>query len=164
MKKRLIIIGPVVIMFSLTACSTKEKTTTIKEPTGNVEDTKDKVAEEKSVEPVKKEVKVKEEKPSEPVKMSYEEMVKSSDYIAKVKMIQKGKNKFELKVLENIIGNINASDVPNTDLLKPNRTYVILLRDVDGKKQPTNGKESYVLLEGNNKKIFDAVYEMFRSK
>ena len=88
----------------------------------------------------------------------------NSDYIAKVKMIQKGKNKFELKVLENIIGNINASDVPNTDLLKPNRTYVILLRDVDGKKQPTNGKESYVLLEGNNKKIFDAVYEMFRSK
>ena len=128
MKKRLIIIGPVVIMFSLTACSTKEKTTTIKEPTGNVEDTKDKVAEEKSVEPVKKEVKVKEEKPSEPVKMSYEEMVKSSDYIAKVKMIQKGKKKKlkTTKILNNTLKLLYKNNtLPFFFFLKQNFTFYL---------------------------------------
>lgn len=187
MKRKLMIIGTVAMMFSLTACNTDNNNTNTEEPKQTVEDTNDKIEEKEDIkkEPIKEEPIEKdpiesqeieeedldqninkeenEDKPKDEEEdivktdMTDEEMIESSDYIAKVKMIQKGQNKFELKVLENIKGNINASNIPNTDKFNQNRAYVIFLRDTDGNIEPTSGDKSYILLEGDNHEIFEKI-------
>lgn len=177
MKRKLMIIGTVVMMFSLTACNTNDNTTSTENPVEDMENTdevveKEEPVKEGPVDPIESEEIEEEdlnqnineedkdkdvEEPIVETEMTDEEMIENSDYIAKVKMIQKGQNKFELKVLDNIKGNINASDVPDTDKFNQNRAYVIFLRDVDGNIEPTNGNKSYILLEGDNHEIFEKI-------
>lgn len=176
MNRRLMIIGVVAMMFSLTACNTNDNTTSSEEPVEDMEKTeiieKEEPVKENPVDPIEseeieeedldqninKENKDKDvEEPIVKMEMTDEEMIENSDYIAKVKMIQKGQNKFELKVLDNIKGNINASNVPDTEKFNQNRAYVIFLRDVDGNIEPTNGNKSYILLQGDNHEIFKKI-------
>lgn len=179
MKKRLMLIGAILMIGSLTACNSNENTKVPEERVGNVKDgdenldkgdtieqdsNQEEVKENKIDENINKDKEEekeneneKEEEKEEQTEMSDEVMIENSDYIAKVKMIQKGQNKFELKVLENIKGSINASDVPNTENFQQNRAYVIFLRDVNGTIEPTNGNKSYILLEGDNHEIFEKI-------
>ena len=89
--------------------------------------------------------------------MTDEDMIENSDYIAKVKMIQKGQSTFELKVLENLKGSLNGKQIPNTENLNQNRAYLVFLKDVDGNLVPTNGTDSYVMLEGDNHVLFEKI-------
>ena len=47
--------------------------------------------------------------------------------------------------------------MPNTENFQQNRAYVIFLKDIDGKVEPTNGNKSYILLEGDNHEIFEKI-------
>lgn len=89
--------------------------------------------------------------------MTDEEMIENSNYIAKVKMIQKDQSTFELKVLENLKGSLSGKEIPNSENLNQNRAYLVFLKDVDGNLVPTNGKDSYVLLEGDNHVLFEKI-------
>lgn len=93
----------------------------------------------------------------EEVTMTDEQMIQKSEYIVKVKKIEKEKNNFEIKVLENLKGDLSATDIPNADTLEKNRAYLAFLKVEDGAVVPTNGKKSYILLEGDNHEIFEKI-------
>ncbi len=86
-----------------------------------------------------------------------DEMIDSSDHIAKIKLIKKGQDKTELKVLDSIKGNISSGDLPAIDNLELNRAYVVFLKDVDGKAILTDEVEGVVLLEGDNHELFEKI-------
>ena len=111
MNKKLPLIGAIVATLALTGCGYKNSG---EQDIIQIEDTdKDLVDDSKE----------------ENTAMTDDEMIDQSDYIAKVKMIEKGQGNLELKVLDNIKGNINADKIPNTELLEKHRTYLVFLKD-----------------------------------
>lgn len=83
-------------------------------------------------------------------------MISESDYISKIKLITKGKNKTEIKVLDNIKDVILAKDLPELDL-KENRAYLVFLKDDGGELVLVNEDDSLVLLEGDNHELFERI-------
>lgn len=162
MKRKLLVISAIVASISLTACGSdgtqnnidSEPLTETEESKGVVKDAIDTAKD--TIKDAKDVVEDINEK-TDNVNMTDEEMIEASDYIAKVKRIQKGKDVFELKVLENIKGNLTGKDISKADSLNENRTYVVFLRDVDGVLEATDGTDSYILLEGDNHKIFEKI-------
>lgn len=172
MKRKLLIIGAIVTSIGLTACDSNEKVDPNQDE--SVEDNIDNDSEEtKDQEEIDKDEDIEteeiEDEDNEDVKeneeeneggdiiMSQDEMIEKSDYIAKVKMIQKGQDTLELKILDNIKGKLSKEDIPNTDLLKKNRAYLVFLKSGDAGVEPTNGDNSYILLEGDNHEIFEKI-------
>ena len=93
-----------------------------------------------------------------------DEMIDSSDYIAKIKLIQKGEDKTQLKVLDTIKGNVSASDLPVIDTLELNRTYIVFLKKVDNTVVLTDDFEGVVLLEGDNHELFEKINQKVHNK
>ena len=153
MKKKLLIISAIVASIGLTACGDKDNVDN-DEPIVKVEvddERKDEVKEDS------KDVVNDTNDKVDNTSMTDEEMIDTSDYIAKVKRIKEGKSVFELKVLENIKGNLTGKEIPKGELLNENRTYLVFLRDVDGTLEATDGTDSYILLEGDNHEIFEKI-------
>lgn len=86
-----------------------------------------------------------------------DDMIDSSDYIAKIKLIQKGEDKTQLKVLDTIKGNISASDLPVIDNLELNRAYLVFLKKVDSTVVLTDEFNGVILLEGDNHELFEKI-------
>lgn len=141
MKKKLLIISTLTLMLSLSACNTNNTPNQTED--NQIED---------NVE-VEEDIKDKIEKAT----MTDDEMIEESDQITKVKLIEKEKNTFELKILENLKGNLSKEDIPDTSSLERNRAYLIFTKVEDGKIVPTNGDKSYILLEGDNHEIFEKI-------
>lgn len=111
--------------------------------------------EEMEVEEDEEEEEIADEEDTEEVD-SIDAMIDSSDYISKIKLIQKGKDNFEIKILDNIKDNLSESDLPELELLE-NRAYLIFLKDVDGNLVLTDENNGLVLLEGDNHELFEKI-------
>lgn len=167
MKKKLLMVGAIVASLSLTACGDSNTGNNdnidVNEDVQNDADTDDTEIEDKDredngglkedLEDAGEDIKDK----FEEVTMTDEQMIQKSEYIVKVKKIEKEKNNFEIKVLENLKGDLSATDIPNADTLEKNRAYLAFLKVEDGSIVPTNGKKSYILLEGDNHEIFEKI-------
>lgn len=156
MKKKLLIISTLTLMLSLSACNTNNtpnqtEDNQIEDNVEVEEDNKSDIKED--LEDVGEDIKDKIEKAT----MTDDEMIEESDQITKVKLIEKEKNTFELKILENLKGNLSKEDIPDTSSLERNRAYLIFTKVEDGKIVPTNGDKSYILLEGDNHEIFEKI-------
>lgn len=86
-----------------------------------------------------------------------DEMIESSDYITKIKLITKGKDAIEIKILENIKGRLAVKDLPPLDNLKNNASYVVFLKDLDDSIILSDQKNGIILLEGDNHKLFEKI-------
>lgn len=84
-------------------------------------------------------------------------MIRESDYIAKIKLIKKGSDTSEIKVLENIKGNLTHDNLPAMENLELNRTYLVFLKDADGSAVLTDIDNGLILLEGDNHEIFEKI-------
>lgn len=161
MKKKLLIISTLALMLSITACNTDNADNTPNETEDNqVKDNQDNVDVEDNNNDIKEDL----EDVGEDIKdkvdnitMTDDEMIEQSDQITKVKMIEKGKNEFELKILENLKGDLSREDIPDTSNLEKHRAYLIFTKVEDGKIVPTNGDKSYILLEGDKHEIFEKI-------
>lgn len=154
-KKITLILAAVVLVLSLAACSKTPASTPAEPELPQVEVPKPEVD---VVEPVKPDLGVDadEEEPEadyDPI----DEMIDLSDHIAKIKLITKGQDKTELKVLDSIKGNISSKDLPAMDTLELNRAYVVFLRNVDGNVILTDEANGVVLLEGDNHELFEKI-------
>ncbi|MDO5755129.1 MAG: hypothetical protein Q4P28_02730 [Tissierellia bacterium] len=153
----------------LTSCAseqeqTEETSTTEEVDNGeqeveDVEETKEDKVEEKEeeTEDVKVETDAEDESPEESVgTMDTDQMIENSDAIAKVKYYHKNGEK-HYKILEIFRGNFNESfEKPTVDLME-NRPYLFFYREENGKLIPTNGDNSYLLLEGDMHEIFEKI-------
>ena len=174
MKRKLLIIGAIIASIGLTACGSNEEV----DPNLGVEDKVDKENEDIiEDDEIEEDIETKEVEQDEregegtyedeadiiedgkggDIIMSQDEMIEKSDYIVKVKMIQKGQDNLELKILDNIKGKLSKEDITNTDLFKKNRAYLVFLENGDNGIEPTNGDNSYILLEGDNHEIFEKI-------
>lgn len=154
MKRKLVIIGIIITSIGLTACSKNQVTP--EEIEVKDENIDDKSQEIKNEDQVDKNV-GKDETEGGDIIMSQDEMIEKSDYIAKVKMIQKGKDTLELKILDNVKGKLSKGDIPRTDLLKKNRAYLVFLKTGEKGIELTNGESSYIILEGDNNELFEKI-------
>ena len=84
-------------------------------------------------------------------------MIRESDYIAKIKLIKKGSDTSEIKVLENIKGNLTHDNLPAMESLELNRAYLVFLKDADGSAVLTDTDNSLILLENDNHEIFEKI-------
>ena len=84
-------------------------------------------------------------------------MIRESDYIAKIKLIKKGSDTSEIKVLENIKGNLTYDNLPAMESLELNRAYLVFLKDADGSAVLTDTDNSLILLENDNHEIFEKI-------
>lgn len=84
------------------------------------------------------------------------QMVQDADYISKIKLITKGKNNTEIKVLDNIKAVLSAADLPSLDL-KENRVYLVFLKDDGNEVILVNGDDSVILLEGDQHELFEKI-------
>lgn len=84
-------------------------------------------------------------------------MINESDYIAKIKLIKKGSDTAEIKILENIKGNLSNKDLAAIEDLELNRTYLVFLKDEDGSLVLTDENNSLILLEGDKGDIFEKI-------
>ena len=91
-------------------------------------------------------------------------MIEEADYISKIKLITKGKDNKEIKVLDNIKGNLTESDLPNLMDLEENRAYVVFLKDEDNKVVLIDDSVSIILLEGDNHKLFEKINKKVHGK
>lgn len=158
MNKKLLIIGTIIASIGLTGCADKTPGEEDIMPVEDVDvDNDDNDADTGDAEGLKAEDK------EGKTEMNDEEMIDESDYIAKVKMIEKGQGNLELKVLDNIKGDITADKVPNVESLEKHRTYLVFLKNEDGKVEVTNGDDSLILLEGDNHEIFEKINKKHRN-
>lgn len=88
---------------------------------------------------------------------SIDEMIESSDYISKIKSIQKGGDAEEIKILDNIKGSLSSTDLPAIEDLKMNKPYIIFLKDVDGNLVLSHEEDGLILLEGDNHELFEKI-------
>ena len=86
-------------------------------------------------------------------------MIESSDYISKIKLIKKGQDSEEIKILDNIKAALSADDLPKIDTLELNRAYVIFLKDRDGHVVLADEADGVILLEGDNHELFEKIYD-----
>lgn len=84
-------------------------------------------------------------------------MIESSDYISKIKLIQKGQDSKEIKILDNIKANLSESNLPEIANLELNRSYVVFFKDLDGKVVLTDANDGVILLEGDNHELFEKI-------
>ena len=84
-------------------------------------------------------------------------MINESDYIAKIKLIEKGSDNKEIKVLENIKGSLSNENLPAMGDLELNRAYLVFLKDLDGSIVLTDEDKGLILLEGDNHQIFEKI-------
>ncbi len=84
-------------------------------------------------------------------------MITSSDYISKIKLIKKGENTTEVKILDNIKANLSESDLPVIENLELNRAYVVFLKNADKSVVLTNETGAVILLEGDNHELFEKI-------
>lgn len=166
-KLSLALIG-LVLVFALMGCNAdnetdldEEQVTTedVKDEEQEVEDTDE---DEVETEVEDEEDIVEEEKPEE----SADEdtaidpdvaMIRESDYISKIKLIKKGSDTTEIKILENIKGNLSNDNLPAMEDLQLNRAYVVFLKDADGSAVLTDAENGLILLEGDNHEIFEKI-------
>ena len=88
--------------------------------------------------------------------MDTDRMIEESDAIAKVKYFHKNGEK-HYKILETFRGNFNESfEKPAVDLME-NRPYLFFYKEENGKLVPTNGDDSYLLLEGDMHEVFEKI-------
>ena len=161
MKKIYLLLSVVILSVALAGCTAKNNST---ENNASQQQSSDleKENEEIKIEEIEPEAK-KPEEPEVPEQAVEAEgnqedaMISESDYIAKVKKIKKGKDSYELKVLESLKGNLNTQDVPNADKLLENRAYLVFLKDKDGNVVFTNEAEGLMLLEGDHHEIFEKI-------
>ena len=144
------------LMMGLAGCSSNDNDD-IDKDNAIVDETENEVSDEKEESEVKEDIEeseVKEE--NQDVSDKIDQMISESDYISKVKLITKGKNKTEIKVLDNIKDVILAKDLPELDL-KENRAYLVFLKDDGGEAVLVNEDDSLVLLEGDNHELFERI-------
>lgn len=84
-------------------------------------------------------------------------MIESSDYISKIKLIKKGQDSTEVKILDNIKANLSQKDFPELTNLELNRAYVVFLKDADSSVVLTDEKDGLILLEGDNHELFEKI-------
>lgn len=85
-----------------------------------------------------------------------EQMIRDADYISKIKLITKGQDRTEIKVLDNIKAVLSAKDLPILNL-EENRVYLVFLKDDGDEIVLVNGDDSVVLLEGDNHELFEKI-------
>lgn len=163
MKKLSLLLLGLVLTFSLIACSPNNDDEEIEGQDLDQEEDVDQDEEEEKIVEDEEEVDEEEEQdlteddeeitPGDPIDV----MIDESDYIAKIKLITKGKDNTEVKVLDSIKGNISSSDLPAMNNLEDNRAYVVFLKDEDGKVVLTDEEEGIVMLEGDNHKLFEKI-------
>lgn len=169
MRKKLLIIGTIVASLGLAGCGdnntgtnndVNEQTQNDVDKDGSEAETDIEVEENDSVNDSEENIKDKGEDIIDKIEdatMTDEQMIEESEYIVKVKKIEKEKNNFEIKILENLKGNLSAEDIPNADTLEKNRAYLVFLKVQDGGVVPVNDKKSFILLEGDNHEIFEKI-------
>ncbi len=84
-------------------------------------------------------------------------MIDSSDYISKIKLIKKGQDATEVKILDNIKASLSETTLPEIDNLELNRVYLVFLKNLDNKVVLTDEKDSVILLEGDNHELFEKI-------
>lgn len=85
-----------------------------------------------------------------------EQMIRDADYISKIKLITKGKNNTEIKVLDNIKAVLSAKDLPTLQL-EENRVYLVFLKEDGDDIILVDEDNSVVLLEGDNHELFEEI-------
>lgn len=159
-KKISLILAGLLLVFSLAACGADS--TNKDETNKNTEQ----VAPEKDAEPVVDvEEPVVDAEESSDVAVDVEDvdvdsidaMIDSSEYISKIKLIKKGETATELKVLDNIKGNLSSGDLPAIDSLELNRAYVVFLKKADNTVVLTDEAAGVILLEGDNHELFEKI-------
>ena len=98
----------------------------------------------------------KDEEENEDVSDDMDEMIEEADYISKIKLITKGQDEKEIKVLENIKDPLSKDDLPEL-ALEENRAYLVFLENEDGKVVLVDEEDSLVLLEGDNHELFEKI-------
>lgn len=98
----------------------------------------------------------KDEEENEDVSDDMDEMIEEADYISKIKLITKGQDEKEIKVLENIKDPLSKEDLPEL-ALEENRAYLVFLENEDGKVVLVDEEDSLVLLEGDNHELFEKI-------
>lgn len=161
-KLSLSLIG-LILIFTLMACST-DKDDNLEESqleTDDIQDEIQEVEEKDELENVEEDF-IEEGQPEEPLGEDIAidpdiMMIDQSDYIAKIKLIQKGSGKVDIKILENIKGSLSNENLSVLENLKINRVYLVFLKDEDGSIELTDKNNSILLLEGDNSEIFEKI-------
>lgn len=156
-KLSLTLIG-LVLAFALIACNADNETD-LDEDQVAIDDVQD---DEQEVEDEEDKNLVEEEKTEETVDEDTAAdsdivIIRESDYITKIKLIKKGSDTNEIKVLENIKGNLTHDNLPAMESLELNRAYLVFLKDTDGSAVLTDTDNSLILLEGDNHEIFEKI-------
>lgn len=161
-KLSLSLIG-LILIFTLMACST-DKDVNLEESqieTDHMQDGTQEVEEQDEIETVEEDF-IEEGQPEDPLGEDIAidpdiMMINQSDYIAKIKRIQKDSGGIDIKILENIKGSLSNENLPVVESLEINRVYLVFLKDEDGSIVLTDKNNSLVLLEGDNSEIFEKI-------
>lgn len=88
---------------------------------------------------------------------SIDAMIESSNYISKIKVITKGEDNSEIEVLDNIKKEISQESLPVIPELEENKTYLVFMKDEGNTVVLTDETEGVILLEGDNKELFEKI-------
>lgn len=153
-KKLSVVLVVMVLVFSLIACSPKTTDESDKD-LGQVQedDTQndDVDSEEDLEEPL--------DEDTDPLDL----MIESSDYISKIKLIKKGEDSKEIKILDNIKNPLSSTELPALENLEENRAYIVFMKDLDGKVVLTDEENGVILLEGDNHELFDKIHQQLHN-
>ena len=133
-KKMVLVLIGLIFMFGLTGCS---KDDLDKNDVDGIA-TEDIQNEEAEIDPINK-------------------LIDSSEYISKIKLIRKSADTSEVKILDNIKGNLSYNDLPVIDGLVMDQTYVVFLKNLDNRVVLTDDKEGIILLQGDNHELFEKI-------
>ncbi len=148
-KKLFLTFLSLILIFTLIACSKDNEEDLNLEKDLGMKEIEENMADENPEENIRDEVYVD----------SLEERIKSSNFIARVELSDLGGGNDELKIIENIKGNLSQANLAQIEGMEKNIEYLIFLRDVEGLVDLTDN-ESLISLENNGQDKVNEVKEI----
>lgn len=140
-----------VLVLSLMACNSKDTN----DPNKDLGQVEEEVIEDEN--DLEDKVEEEAEEPLEEAIDPIDQVIDSSDYISKIKLIEKGKDNIEIKILDNIRGTLNSTDLPPMENLELHRTYIVFMINSGDKVVLTDEKYGVLHLEGDNHELFEKI-------
>ena len=143
-----------ILVFSLVGC-----TTDTNEPDKDIVETPEDAVEDEVEDPIDDILEGDVEDPMDDIDDTdaVDGMIESSDYISKIEVISIGQDNADIKVLDNIKKDLDPASLPEIPELEEGKTYLVFMKDEGDTVTLTDETEGIILLEGDNKDLYEKI-------
>ena len=156
-KKLALVLAGLILVFSMVACTTdKDKDGPAKDI---IETPEDDIVEDLTDDPMEEDI-PEDDNMTEGMDEnmdSMDAMIQSSDYISKIQVMSTGPDNTDIQVLDNIKKELSPESIPELSQLEDGKTYLVFMKDEGDTLVLADETEGVILLEGENKDLFEQI-------